>query len=354
MNNANKLLKFLIGIVINVTVMLLVVYALIIITGRSFDMGQDIVADLVGEYGEGVEIEIEVSDDVRVNDLANILAEAGIINSPLLFRLENILQGTNHTITAGTYTLNTTMNSIEIVNTLRQNNAIATDVVITIREGFRLVDIAEYLETMGFFTAEEFLFAANHSRFNHSFLVDIPIRENQLEGYLFPDTYRVFPNSTPEMIINRLLDRFEEIYAPHAQSARAMGLTMDEVIIIASIIERETRIQDEKEHFSQIIHNRLEAELPLNMPSTISYVVDRPRDRLSHNDFNIDSPFNTFIHDGLPVGPISNPSEASIIAAINPSSGNLLYFIMNEDEPGEHIFSHEDNFGEDNDDDGDS
>ena len=338
--NTNKLLKFLIGIVLNITFMLIMLYAIIFITGRSYNMGHNIASDLTTEL-ESVEIEIEIPDGVRVNDIANILADAGVINSSLFFRVENILKGTNYTLREGVYTLNTEMDSNDIVNTLIRDNTVQTDIVITIKEGFRLKDIAEYLESKGFFTAEEFLYAAENAQFSHSFLKDIPDRENRLEGYLFPDTYYVFPNSTPEMIVNRMLTRFEEIYLRYALEIEESKMTMDEIITIASIIEKEIVAPHERELASQVIYNRLEINMPLQMCSSVLYVLEKQRDRLLLSDLEVESPYNTYINHGLPIGPISNPGEASIKAALRPSEGNLLYFVLKNDNSGEHVFTHD-------------
>ena len=200
--------------------------------------------------------------------------------------------------------------------------------------------MASYFEYREFFTSEEFFRVANEGHFGHVFLLDVPSnRPNRLEGYLFPDTYFVPVNPLPGHFITRMLDRFGDIYdeAFHYR-ADEIGLSMDEVVIIASIIEAETRHDHERAIISQVIHSRLASGMRLEMRSTVSYVRDIRRDLLTASDLGVESPHNTFIVYGLPKGPISNPGEASLRAALYPADTNYLYFELESFEAGTHRF----------------
>jgi UPF0755 protein len=241
----------------------------------------------------------------------------------------------------GTFTLNRNMSSSQLNNTLRALPPPETESQrITIPEGWTIADMAAYFERRGFFPAEDFIDAAQHGQFNYGFLMDVPHnRPNRLEGYLFPDTYEISMTPTPEHIIHRMLRRFEGLFTVYYKNrAEEMGMTIDEVVIMASIIERETRVADERPTVSQVIHNRLRIGMLLEMCSTVNYTIG-PRERLTLEETRTESPWNTYMNPGLPIGPISNPGWASIHAALHPEAGNYLFFVLRDPISGAHHFS---------------
>jgi UPF0755 protein len=200
--------------------------------------------------------------------------------------------------------------------------------------------MAAYFEERGFFYADEFIYVVENGHFPFSFLLDIPNRPNRLEGYLFPDTYQIPVNPTPGCIITRMLSRFENQFEEgFFYRAEELGLTMDEVVIMASIIQAETRRTDELAKVSQIIHSRLALNRHLQMCSTVKYAMDDPPIHLLNVHLALDSPYNTYLHRGLPIGPISNPGIASIRAALWPSDTEYLYMVLRDLETGQHHFS---------------
>jgi len=214
---------------------------------------------------------------------------------------------------------------------------------IRIPEGWTILEMADYFEYRGFFTAEEFIYVATYGHFNFPFLFDRPNRPNGLEGYLFPDTYQIPVNPAPGDIIVRMLRRFDEVFDEQMhRQAYDMGLTLDEVVIMASIIEKETRVAYERPIVSGVIHNRLAINMRLQMCSTIQYVLSAQgihRERLLYIDLELDTPYNTYMHPGLPIGPISNPGAAALGAVLNPTEHNYLFFVLYNFETGEHFFS---------------
>jgi len=170
--------------------------------------------------------------------------------------------------------------------------------------------------------------------------MDVPPRLNRLEGYLFPDTYRIPTNPTPGCIIQRMLqnfvDRMDENFFVYAEER---GKTMDEIITIASIIEAETPRADERALVSQVIYSRLEQNILLQMDATVAYALGEHRSRLLRADLQVDSPYNTHIYLGLLIGPIGNPGRASIEAALRPADTNYLFFVVDYADHSRHVFT---------------
>ncbi len=231
------------------------------------------------------------------------------------------------------------MKNREIANVLYKREIIlAEEITITIPEGYTIKDIGRYLESENIVTYDEFL-EASLKDYDFRFLDGID-RENHLEGYLFPDTYKIFKESTPEQIIYKMLSKFDQIYKDSLyEKAQKKGMTVDEIVTVASIIEKEIRVEAEREFASAVIYNRLKQNIALGMCSTVLYAQDKRIEHLLDEDLKIQSPYNTYIHAGLPVGPIGNPGYASIEAALNPAKSNFLYFVVDNEEVGSHFFT---------------
>ena len=334
-------LQYILGMFFNLAIMAIVGYAVFALTIAGFNWGTNFAYEMVA-VGPNQEFIFVLDEDTPASEVSRQLEYKGIINSSRLFNLELFLMGRIRTYRAGTYTLNSNMTNTEVHRTfLRTGSGQAPHETITIPEGWTIDDMAAYFEYRGFFTADEFIYTAHYMYFGFSFLLDIPSnRPNGLEGYLFPDTYQIPVNPRPGDIIVRMLRRFDEIFNDDLrEQAYNMGLTMDDVVIMASIIEVETRIAQERPIVSQVIHNRLAINMPLQMCSTVQYVLDEQRDRLTNADLQINSPFNTYLHSGLPIGPISNPGAAAIRAVLNPSGDSYLFFVLYNFQTGEHFFS---------------
>ena len=338
-----NVLAYFMGMAFNLAIVAVVAYAVWYFAVAGLEFGTEFATEMVYE-AEYYTVEFELNHDTPAVEVARLLEQEGIITNQWLFRAEMMVLGSSDDYTAGTFTLNRSMSNREINRALRARpEQLAGHHVITIPEGWTVGDMAAYFESREFFDAEEFMFVANNGHFPHGFLFDVPNRENRLEGYLFPDTYFIPLNPTPGDIITRMLTRFEEIFFGDTDlTARAeeIGYTMDEIIIMASIIERETRIPRERALVSQVIHTRIDTGMRLEMCSTVAYVLDVPRARLLWVDLEIDSPFNTYRNPGLPLGPIANPGQAAIMAALHPSDTSYLFFVLINEESGEHYFSH--------------
>jgi len=315
-------------------------------TVKAFSYGKEFSKKLTDERPYEV-VDIVLSRDLSLDEISELLEEKGVIPSALAFKVENMLNGSRGDFLAGTYTVNKNMDHNQLNSVLRavpsSNNT--NEVRAIIREGFTIKDIAEYLESLEVVDAQEFLEAAQNEIFDYPFFIGIPDRDNKLEGYLFPDTYFFLKNSTPRVVINKMLSRFNEIYShEYIERTQELGLTVDEVVIKASIIEKEVRFSQERARVASVINNRLDMGMELQMCSTILYVLDKRKDRLLEEDLKVQSPYNTYIHSGLPIGPISNPSAECIRAVLYPEDTDYIFFVMKDDETGEHFFT--DNYDE--------
>ena len=332
---------FTLGTFLNIGILAALIFAAYTYTRRAFEYGKEF-SQAFFEEKPFAEAAITLKDGATLQEVAAILEEEGIISNALIFQLEHMLKGNNIPFNAGTFTVNSDMSTNQIILALRRVMVETSHLTIRTREGWTIREIAEYLEENDIVSAEHFIEVSNTGNFRYSFLDNIPVRENRLEGYLFPDTYFISETPTPEEIIDKMLARFEDVFDfEYEIRAEEMGLTMDQVIIIASIIEMEVRRADERALASAVIHNRLSIGMQLEMCSTVQYVLEERKERLLIADTQINSPYNTYLHRGLPIGPISNPGRASIEAALNPADVNYLFFVLQNEETGQHFFTHD-------------
>ena len=343
-NKASNIVTYILGMAFNLAIMAVVAYAIYHFALRGFAEGEAFAADML-RVGPDYEVMFILEDDLPRAEVARRLEHMGLIPNQWLFRLEMFLKNSTRVYRAGTYTLNMNMTNTEINATLRRGQASehAEALLITIREGWTIKQMAEYFEYREFFTAEEFIDYTNTGQFNFRFLRDAPDHpeRNPLEGYLFPDTYEIPLNPTPRDIIIRMLMRFENVITGYwYYRAEELGFTMDQIITMASVIEGETgRPPEERPKISQVIHSRLRAGMLLQMDATAIYVLDVHPSRVLNEHLQIESPFNTHIHLGLPIGPINNPGRASIEAALFPSDTNYLFFVVDYADHTRHVFN---------------
>ncbi len=334
-----KIMSFCLGGAFSIGITAVMIYFVYNFTFTSFDYGKNLGNKMSSEK-PSKEVEITLENESTIDEVAKILQDNEVIENALLFKLESKLKGTDRNFQAGTYIVNTNMDNNQLDTALRFVELASNDQKITVLEGYRIEDIARYLENKEILKAKDFIEACNTGEFDYGFLEDVPKRENRLEGYLFPDTYFISEKATPEEIINKMLKRFDEIYNySYVEQGEAIGLSMDQVITIASIIEKEIKINEERSALSALIKNRLASNMNLQMLSTVVYALDKKADRLTEEDLNTQSPYNTFVIQGLPHGPICNPGKASIEAVLNPEDSNVLYFVLTNKETNEHLFT---------------
>jgi UPF0755 protein len=285
-------------------------------------------------------IEVQIPPGASTNTVATILKEKGLIKSTLVFKILSKINEKSGVYQQGKHVLNTSMDHKAIIKELKKSTNQFQTIAFTIPEGFELRQIADRLANMGLIDKERFIKITQTKDFDYWFLKNIPDRKNKLEGYLFPDTYEVYTNVTEEEIILKMLDRFEQIFTrSDYERTKELGMTVDEVITLASIIEREAKIDKDRPLISAVFHNRLNSkEYPfLQSCATIQYILGERKPILSVEDTKINSPYNTYMNSGLPIGPIASPGKASIQAALYPADVDYLFFVANSD--GSHKFS---------------
>ena len=289
------------------------------------------------ETEDGTETETELVVDLDY--VIDTLKENGIIEYGLLFRLYSIFSDAQVKMTPGTYQLDTDMDYRAIVTNLGSNSASRQQVTVTIPEGFTVAQIFQRLEDEGVSTVEKLNEMAATHDYAFSFLQEIPLGEpTRLEGYLFPDTYDFYMGEDPLTVINKMLVNFDRRFTDEMRAeAQANGYSVRDIVIIASMIERETDGSD-RATISSVIYNRWQntsAETAgyLGVDATLVYALGRT---ITQDDYTADTPYNTYTNQGLPPGPISNPGMASINAAMEPESTNYYYYALGND--GTHSF----------------
>lgn len=292
-----------------------------------------------------VKTELTITDTTTIDDIATHLDEQGIITDKHFFVLDAKLEKMTSGFIPGSYTISSNMPSIEIL-TLLTTSLDTEDTVnkFTIPEGYTIDQIAETLAMKGIVSKEEFIKAVTERNYStqYPFLNEIPENANykyKLEGYLFPDTYIVRKDVSAEEIVVKMLDRFDEIYASYSSMAHSTGYSTHELLTIASIIEQEARLEEERATIGGVIYNRLNGNMRLQMCSTVQYSLNKRKATLTYEDLQKESPYNTYLHNDLPIGPICNPGEACLKAAIFPEEHDYLFFVLKDSEAGTHAFS---------------
>lgn len=296
-------------------------------------------------------IEVEIPRGSGINTIGRILEENGIIRNKTIFKLYVDLYDRGSKLRSGTYELSPSMELMEIINTLCSGESTDNVAKLLIKEGYTVDDIANLLVQKGVIDKpEEFTNALKDlSPYTQAYpFLEEPVKEkdkrkNPAEGYLFPDTYEVYSDAKPEEVANKLWYRFTQIYSDtYQQRAEELDMTTDEVITLASLIQKEAKSADFKK-VSAVFHNRLKAGMPLQSCASVQYIIGVKRLNLTSEDLAIDSPYNTYKNKGLPEGPICNPGKEAIEAALYPDETyldeNYLYFCLGDPETGETVFS---------------
>jgi len=272
-------------------------------------------------------------------EIGSVLTERGFIRSVHLFRLASKLRGASKSLKAGEYVFSKDMSMLQILRKIE--DGITVLYKFTIPEGFALRQIARLWEEKGFGLAVDFMEVAR----DPAMLEKYSVNSKNLEGYLFPDTY-MFPHRISEReAVEKMLHQFGEKMSLLSEvgnmanyGSKDLTLSRHEIISLASIIEREAKVEQEKPIISAVFYNRLMRGRKLESCATVLYSLGYPRRKLTDGDLkNTQSPYNTYLHEGLPPGPICSPGLGSIAAAFNPSDDKYLYFVSKND--GTHYFA---------------
>jgi len=276
---------------------------------------------------------ITISKGQSFSSVADSLQARGIISSSSTFKIAGRFLGVTQKMRIGKYSFVSGLSNTEILNDIKGGVSTIYSKV-TIVEGTRVKQIAKVLHREVGIDSARFI-----SYMNDTSLIGIyPNKSKSLEGYLLPDTYDFFWQDDEKEIIKRLITEFREFYVDSLQQrAKAMKMSLNEVLTMASIVEGEAMYDDERPIIAGVYYNRLKKRMRLQADPTVQYAVSDVPKRLSRNDLKIDSPYNTYEHYGLPPGPINNPGRKSILAALYPAKHQFLYFVSNYN--GRHRFS---------------
>ncbi len=267
---------------------------------------------------------INIPSGTNAKEIVDLLEENEIIRkNNYIFRILIKLLKLEDQLKYGEYNLSPSMSMLQILDKLLKGEVIVYKT--TIPEGYTSAQIAELLDKKEIVEKESFLKLVNDG-------------EKSWEGYLFPDTYEVPKRYGSENMLKLLLSHFNHIVDEKLKDkAEEIGFSMEEIIILASIIEKESKFTEERRQVSSVFHNRLKKDMKLQSCATIQYILEEPKEKLDESDLKIDSPYNTYLYKDLPPGPICNPGLDSIMAALEPKEEDYLYFVLGEN--GKHIFS---------------
>lgn len=295
--------------------------------------GTEAAADFEGA-GSGT-VDVRVSDGDTASDIATTLLDAGVVASEQAFRDAAVDNPDSRSIQPGLYQLRQEMAASQALELLLDPAARLTNLV-TIPEGFTAAQVVQRLaETTGIAAAEFDAALADPAS------IGLPeFAQGQFEGFLYPATYDLDPEQTAAEILRVLTNQFTTMAAQLQLEERAatLGLTPYEVVVVASMIQSESQIDEERPMIARVVYNRLDQNIPLGIDATSAYELGKPGTELTTEDLQNDTPFNTRINTGLTPTPISNPGEASLEAALSPAVGPWIYYVL-ADTDGNHFFT---------------
>lgn len=266
--------------------------------------------------GQGPQKGVAIPEGATVLQISQILKREGLIRSSLAFKIHVIQSGLSRKLQAGYFSLSPSSSSYEIAQSLTKG---AQDVWVTIPEGWRVEEIAELLESKLDISQKEFIARSK-------------------EGYMFPDTYLIPKKSTAQEVAKNLRDNFERRFSSLASQFSKTTLTQDEIVVLASLIERETKFTEDRPRVAAVLKKRLVLGMPLEVDATVQYALGYSeeektwwRKNLKVQDLSVNSPYNTRKFAGLPPGPIANPGLSSLEAVLSPLDTDYLYYISDKE-----------------------
>lgn len=322
------------GVVLGVTALAVAFVAVLAIAAWSYFLKP------ASSLPAGTPVTVVIPEGSGTDTIAQILADAGIVNNANLFRLSVKESGDGASLKPGTYDLAAGMPHEELIDRLVEGPPVKT-VTVTIPEGWRIEQIAARYAKQAGIPEDEFIAlaktGAKEFSADHPYLAEA--YNGSLEGFLFPKTYTVREGATARDVIEMMLDQFDkEMTQVDLAYAAKKNLTLADVVNIAAIVERETKLPEERPKVASVIYNRLHKKMRLQMCSTVVYVLNKSEMRLTLAETKVDSPYNTYANAGLPPGPIASPGLASLQAAAHPAETEYIYYVLTGTD-GSHTFA---------------
>ena len=320
-------------------ILLLIVVLLVAVIIGGFEYYDEIIEKPLESDKE--KIEITVDEGESFYSLLDKLSSIGVLKNKEVIKLNLKLDKKNNiNLVPGEYEVNTNVTLKELIKILETEDFSKNRISVTIPEGYDIEEMANVFEESGLFSKDDFLNAVK----NHELPSYVKKDENKkynLEGYLFPNTYFLDKDISPDEVISLMISEFEKTLE---KVEKETGVTIkddevEKIITIASLVEEEAELDEERDLVSSVIYNRLEKGMKLEFCSTINYAWGEHLPQVLNKHLEIDSPYNTYKNEGLPVGPITNPGEKSIIAAVKPAQTDYLYFMLLYNQGGKHHFS---------------
>lgn len=293
-------------------------------------------------------VRVTIPAGTSSSQIAKKLEEEGLIKDSLIFSYYLKYKKEGSRFKAGEYELTPGKTLDQLIAKLNNGETVKEEVDrLTIPEGYTVAQIAERLADQGVWQAEPFLKQVNDPiAIKSVLLAEIPddkAIKHRLEGYLFPETYEFKKGTTEAQVIERALQELEKKLSTLSGDWRSKlqdrGLTFHQMLTIASLIEREVVVNEERPIVAGVIYNRLNKKMPLQIDATVQYLFDKQKERLFEKDLQIESPYNTYLNTGLPPGPIASPSLASIEAALNPAETPYFFYVTKKDGSQGHLFA---------------
>ena len=285
----------------------------------------------------GQDVSITIPEGASGDDIASILSKNHVIENPKDYYAAVAKEGAEMSLKPGDYALKTGMDAVDVVRQLVAGPN--SGAVLTIQEGLTLEQTAERVEAAYGISKDEFLAQAKASKYADDYPFLEGAYNDSLEGYLYPKTYTFTGAPSADDIIRKLLDQFVSETASLNLDKGANGLSAQQIVTMASLIERETAVDSERPTIASVIYNRLDADMPLQIDAAIVYARGGGNQAVTYSDLEIDSPYNVYKNYGLTPGPICSPSISSIKAALNPDKTDYLYYVASATGDGTHKFS---------------
>lgn len=294
----------------------------------------------------GKDIEVTIEKGSTSRDVSAILKKKGIIRYEAAFLLKLYFSDYKGKLRYGTFDLNDGMSLGKVIKELATQDG-QKENKFTIPEGYTIEMTADKLEKEGIMSAQEFLTAVTNAAATSKYKDVLPKKKKvfyQLQGYIYPDTYYLAKDITGDQLVAKILDEFDKKFdATRQEKAKKLGMTVEEVLIRASLLQKETELPEEYPIIAGVIQNRLDKKMKLQFDSTAVYAITKGQygiARVMYKDLKVDSPYNTYKHKGLPAGPICSPSLEAIDGVLNPQKNDYLYFQMDTvKNDGSNIFS---------------
>ncbi|KGJ50271.1 aminodeoxychorismate lyase [Clostridium sp. NCR] len=285
----------------------------------------------IGPYNKSSkkEIIVEIPNGATLTDVADILQENKLIKNKVLFKAVEKVKPNKHGVKAGTYLLRQSYSNSKILSILTDGKVHNDGTKVTIPEGLTYKEVIKSLTDKKLGSSEKYEQLINNPKefyTDFAFLKESDIKN--LEGFLYPDTYYFDKESTEKEVLSAMLKRFEQVYNDKfKEKQKEMGLTLQQVVNLASIIEKEAVVNEDRPMIASVFYNRLKIGMPLQSDATLQYAFDKRKERVMYKDLKVDSPYNSYLNKGLPPTPICSPGVKSIEAALYPSNTDYLYFV---------------------------